>query len=55
MGSGGYDAYVIKINSEGYVLWDNTYGGNYDDKGYSIVESIDGMRTFFKLSFTINA
>src|SRR5689334_5765916 len=29
---GGNDYWVVKLDSTGNVLWNNTYGGNDDDK-----------------------
>lgn len=41
-GNGGYDAYVIKTNSEGNKLWEQTYGGDGWDFGYSIQAMSNG-------------
>ncbi len=43
IGSGGKDLYLLKIDSNGNVLWDHTYGGSGDDYGgYSTEANIDG-------------
>ena len=34
-GNGNYDIYVIKTDKEGKQLWQNTYGGFYNEYGYS--------------------
>ena len=47
MGNGGYGAWVIKIDQNGTVIWDQTYGGSLDDKIYSIEESTDGSKLTF--------
>ena len=41
-GSGGSDIYLIKTDSNGDSLWTKTYGENYLDKGYSVIQTIDG-------------
>lgn len=41
-GAGKMDAWLVKIDSEGSELWNLTYGGSEDDKGYSIDETSDG-------------
>lgn len=42
-GAGGFDAWVIKIDSNGNRLWQKTFGGSGDfDAAYSAVQSSDG-------------
>ena len=41
-GSGGSDVYVIKTNSSGDTTWTMAYGGNEDDRGFSISELSGG-------------
>ncbi len=41
IGAGGYDAYLLKIDSNGQQLWEKTYGGYDWDFAYSIVELPD--------------
>jgi hypothetical protein len=41
-GAGGYDVYVVKIDSSGNVLWTKTIGGSSDDEAWSIIQSSDG-------------
>lgn len=41
-GYGGLDYWVVKINSEGEVKWQNTFGGKYNDELRSITLSDDG-------------
>jgi hypothetical protein len=38
---GYYDIWLIKLNSEGEVLWDQTIGNNYFDWGQAIIETSD--------------
>ena len=42
-GSGGYDVYLVKTNSDGDQLWQKTFGGGYvNDYGYSVQQTSDG-------------
>jgi hypothetical protein len=41
-GAGGYDIWVLKLNSDGDVIWQNTYGGIYGDSFDSIVQTTEG-------------
>lgn len=41
-GNGGYDVYLIKLNSNLDISWTKTYGGLDDDFGSSIDQTIDG-------------
>ena len=41
-GSGLHDVYLIKTNSLGDTLWTRTYGGMYDEHGYSVIILPDG-------------
>ncbi len=36
------DYWVIKIDKLGNIIWQNTIGGNYDDRLFSITPAIDG-------------
>lgn len=36
------DVYIAKLDASGNVVWENTYGGQYDDKASSIVKTSDG-------------
>ena len=37
-GEGNYDIYVIKTDSEGKKIWEQTYGGFYNEYGYTMEE-----------------
>lgn len=41
-GAGGYDVYVIKLDSVGNLKWTKTIGGTGDDEGYGIIQGKDG-------------
>jgi len=41
-GAGGMDAWLVKIDSNGNMLWDKTYGGTGTDLGTAIVQTFDG-------------
>ncbi len=39
---GGNDAFIMKFNSQGNILWKKTYGGSGDDDFASVIEDDDG-------------
>lgn len=41
-GAGYTDAYLVKIDADGNVAWEKTYGGAMDDRVYSICLAMDG-------------
>lgn len=41
-GNGNYDMFVIKTDKNGEKLWQNTYGGFYNEYGYSAVKRNSG-------------
>ena len=41
-GAGGFDAWVVKADSDGNMEWNQTYGGMDFDSAHMIVETIDG-------------
>jgi len=41
-GAGGNDFYLVKVNANGAMEWNQTYGGSGDDYAYSVVQSSDG-------------
>jgi len=42
MNKGGWDIFVMKLNSSGETVWKKTYGGSSDEWGYSITTTTDG-------------
>ncbi|MBD3180881.1 T9SS type A sorting domain-containing protein, partial [Candidatus Poribacteria bacterium] len=41
-GAGRYDPWILKLDKNGKVLWQKSYGGGYDDYAYSIQQTSDG-------------
>jgi hypothetical protein len=42
LGAGGEDYWLIKTDSQGNLLWDETFGGSQDDVSNSIIRASDG-------------
>ena len=40
---GGYDFWLIKLDADGAILWDKTYGGEGDDISFCIAQAPDGF------------
>ena len=41
-GAGGFDAWLLKLNADGSVAWQKTYGGSNDDYANSVRQTTDG-------------
>jgi hypothetical protein len=44
-GAGGYDAWVVKTDATGNILWSKTYGGAGNDYGGNLIVTADGSYT----------
>jgi uncharacterized delta-60 repeat protein len=42
VGGGGYDVWVLKLDSSGNVQWQWTYGGERNDEAHAVVPAFDG-------------
>ena len=48
-----YDGWLVKINKNGKIIWDISYGGSNNDYGYCLTKSFDdniilGLKTLSK-------
>ena len=41
-GAGGWDVYLVKTDPNGNLQWQKTFGGSYDEDGYSVRQTTDG-------------
>lgn len=41
-GAGSIDAWVLKLDGSGNIVWENTYGGNRGDQADCVRETVDG-------------
>jgi len=41
-GAGGNDFYIIKLDKKGTVQWTRTLGGNNDEYGYQVIQTLEG-------------
>jgi len=41
-GAGNWDFFLIRVDSLGHTMWQNTYGGTYGDVSYSVGNTADG-------------
>lgn len=55
-GVGNFDVELIKINSNGEVIWDKTYGGTDWDEGTYVIQISDGsfIVSGYSLSYTVS-
>ncbi len=52
MGAGSFDVYIIKIDGNGNLLWEKTFGGSGEDEGNDITELENG--TFAISGYTVS-
>ncbi|MCC6726468.1 MAG: gliding motility-associated C-terminal domain-containing protein [Saprospiraceae bacterium] len=53
--NGGYDVWVMKIASDGSIIWSENYGGMTEDRAFSIIGKADGGLLLSGLSTSSNA
>ena len=41
-GVGGTDVWVLKLDGNGAIQWQKTYGGSFDDESHSVRQTLDG-------------
>ena len=41
-GAGGFDVYILKVDTEGNLIWYNTYGTAQDDGANAVTQATDG-------------
>jgi len=41
-GAGGTDFWLVKVDSEGVLQWNKTYGGPSDDSAHTVIQTSDG-------------
>jgi len=41
-GAGEGDAWIIKLDGEGNIIWERVFGGSYNDSAYLLVQTNDG-------------
>lgn len=42
LGAGGFDAYLVKTGPDGNLEWEKAYGGDGDDRAFSVCQTADG-------------
>jgi len=54
-GAGSYDVYLIKTDNNGDILWTKTYGGTYEDIGFSVQETSEDVYIIVGLTTSFGA
>lgn len=54
-GAGGFDAWLLKLNSSGSVIWQKSYGGPGDDEAHAIVQTSDGRYAVAGITYSFGA
>jgi len=53
--AGDYDIYILKLNSDGSLVWSKTFGGSNNDEAYSIQQTTDGGYIVAGKTYTFGA
>jgi len=54
-GAGGRDVYVIKLDANGNLQWTKTIGGENDDRGFSLIQTSDGVYVITGVTYSFGA
>jgi hypothetical protein len=54
-GAGEMDAWLIKTDASGDTIWTRTYGGAYDDEGWSVAQTAEGGYIIAGTTFSFDA
>ena len=54
-GAGGYDFWLVKTDGLGNVEWNKTYGGEFTDWAFALVETVDGGYALAGATLSIGA
>lgn len=54
-GAGGGDFWLIKTDASGNPQWNKTYGGEYDDSPFTLVQTADGGYALAGLTYSFGA
>jgi uncharacterized delta-60 repeat protein len=54
-GAGSYDAWILKLNSTGGVVWQKPYGWSDGDYAYSIQQTVDGGYIVAGMTYYVGA
>jgi len=41
-GDNNYDFYILKVQADGHMVWNKTYGGAQSEKAYAMARAVDG-------------
>src|SRR2546422_11724697 len=54
-GAGSADAWLLKLDSSGSIVWQKTYGGTGDDEAFSVRQTSDGGFIVAGVTFSFGA